>query len=374
MTEKVLLKDLLFSKTKIEQLAGEIHRAYPSFNKDGFVRDVVAKFPKLELKARIGWIAECLKEFLPDDYRKAVGVILCSLPTPNNPELSDGDFGDFIHAPYAEYVARYGCTKKDLAFSLNALYELTQRFSAEDAIRYFINTFPKETLAELTKWSKDSHYHVRRLASEGTRPKLPWSQKINISITTSIPILDNLFSDTTRFVIRSVANHINDISKIDPDLAIDTLLRWKKSGKQTPKEMDYMIRHALRTLIKNGNPKALKFFGVSHEADVRVSNFKVRKEVKMNTALDFSFSIHAKEDAHIIADYVLYFQNKSGKLNSRKIFKLKKFSLAKGESITLTKRHMLRENMTTRKLFRGKHEIEIQINGKLFDKKVFWIV
>jgi 3-methyladenine DNA glycosylase AlkC len=374
MTEKVLLKDLLFNTAKVKQIAGEIHRTYPSFQKNRFVREVVAKFPELELKARISWIAACLKQYLPGDYRQAVAVILHSLPAPNNPELSDDDFGDFIYAPYAEYVARYGCNKSELAFSLKALYELTMRFSSEDAIRYFINAFPEETLKKLLQWSKDTHYHVRRLCSEGTRPKLPWSQKVNIPVSAPIPILDNLFSDSTRFVVRSVANHINDISKIDPALAIDTLTRWKRSGKQTPKEMDYIIRHALRTLIKTGNPGAMKLLGVSHKADVRVLHLKIPAKVKMNSVLEFSFTIQAQESAHIIADYILYFQNKSGKLNSRKVFKLKKLSLTKGESIVLTKRHALRENMTTRKLFRGQHELEIQINGKSFGKKPFLIV
>lgn len=373
MAEKVLLKDLLFNKTKVEQIAGEIDRAHPSFKTDEFVRDVVAKFPELELKARISWIAECLRKYLPSDYKRAVGILVKALPEPNSPELSDDDFGDFIYAPYAEFVAKNGCTKEHLQFSLNALYEITQRFSVEDAIRYFLNAFPNETLEELLKWSKDSHYHIRRLSSEGTRAKLPWSQKISISITAPLPILDNLFSDKTRFVTRSVANHINDISKIDPDLAVKTLSRWKKSVKQTPKEMDYIIRHALRSLIKSGHPNALKLLGVSHEADVRVSNFKVPTKVTMNTAFEFSFTVQASEDAHIVADYILYFQNKLGKLNGRKVFKLKKFSLAEGESITLTKRHMLREHMTTRKLFRGQHEIEIQINGKSFGRKAFMI-
>ncbi len=374
MTEKFSLKDHLFNKTKIAQIAGEIHNVYPSFRENQFTREVVAKFPELELKARITWIAECLKRHLPVDYREAVGVMLRALPAPNNPDLSDDDFGDFIYAPYNEFIARYGCNKKDLSFSLNALYELTMRFSAEDAIRYFINAFPKETMEKLLLWSKDSHYHVRRLCSEGTRPKLPWSQKINIPVTAPIPILDNLFSDSTRFVVRSVANHVNDISKVDANLAIEKLSQWKKSGKQTQKEMDYIIRHSLRTLVKDGNPKALKLLGVSHKVDVSVSNFTLPAKVKMNSALEFSFTLQAKENANIIADYILYFQNKTGKLNGKKVFKLKKLSINKGESVVLTKRHALREQMTTRKLFRGEHEIEIQINGKPLGKKSFVIV
>lgn len=374
MTEKVLLKDILFNKTKVEQIAGEIHRVHPSFKKSGFVRDVVNRFPELELKARISWITECLKKYLPGDYKRAVNILLKALPAPNNPDLTDNDFGDFIYAPYAEYVAKNGCTKKYLQFSLNTLYEITQRFSAEDAIRYFINAFPGETLKVLLSWTKDSHYHVRRLCSEGTRPKLPWSQKINIAITAPLPILDNLSSDNTRFVTRSVANHINDISKIDPDLALETIGRWQKSGRQKPGEMDYITRHALRTLVRQGNPKAMEFLGFSHDPRVSVLKFLVSKQVKMNTALEFSFAIRAPEDTNVIIDYILYFQNKSGKLNSKKIFKLTKLALTRNKSVMVSKRHMLRERMTTRTLYPGKHEIEIQINGRRLAKQSFLLI
>lgn len=371
MAEKVLLKDLLFNKAKVEQVAGEIHRVHPSFKKNEFVRDVVVKFPELELKARISWITECLKKYLPGDYQRTVGILIKALPTPNNPELSDDDFGDFIYAPYAEYVAKNGCDKEHLEFSLRAFREMTTRFSSEDAIRYFINAFPKETLRELLSWTKDSHYHVRRLCSEGTRPKLPWSQKINILITAPLPILNNLFSDKTRFVTRSVANHINDISKIDPDLALDTLTKWQKSGKQKLVEMDYIVRHALRTLVKQGNSKAMNMLGFSHTPQVSVSKFIVPKQVKMNTALEFSFAIQSEEDTSVLIDYILYFQNKTGKLNRKKVFKLTKFALAKNKSVVISKRHMLREQMTTRTLYSGKHEVEIQINGKRLAKESF---
>lgn len=371
MTEKVLLKDLLFNKAKVEQIAGEIHGVHLSFQKNEFVRDVIVKFPEFELKARISWITECLKKHLPSEYKRAVGILIKALPAPNNPELSDDDFGDFIYAPYAEYVAKNGCDKEHLGFSLRAFREMTTRFSSEDAIRYFINAFPKETLKELLAWTTDSHYHVRRLCSEGTRPKLPWSQKINILVSAPLPILDNLFSDKTRFVTRSVANHINDISKIDPDLAIDTLTKWQKSGKQKPEEMDYIVKHALRTLIKQGNPKAMKMLGFCHAIQVSVSKFLVPQQVKINTALEFSFSIQSEEDSNVLIDYILYFQNRVGKLNSKKVFKLTRLALTKGEPVIVSKRHMLREHMTTRTLYPGRHEIEIQINGKRLAKESF---
>jgi 3-methyladenine DNA glycosylase AlkC len=271
-------------------------------------------------------------------------------------------------------VAKNGCTKEYLKFSLHALYEITQRFSTEDAIRYFINASPKETLKELLRLTKDKHYHVRRLCSEGTRPKLPWSQKINIPVSASICILDNLFYDKTRFVTRSVANHINDISKINPDLALSTLEKWKKSGKQKSKEMDYIIRHALRTLIKQGNPKAIQMLGFSDSPQISVSKFIVSKKVKMNTVLEFSFSIVAKEATDVLIDYIIYFQNKIGKLSNKKVFKLTKISLTKNKSINVSKRHMLRQEMTTRKLYPGLHKVELQINGKVYAKASFVLV
>lgn len=371
MAEKFLLKDHLFNQAKVERIAYEIHRAYPSFRKNEFSREVVAGFPERELKARITWIAECLKAYLPADYGRALGILVEALPAPNDPQLSDDDFGDFIHAPYSEFVARNGCTEKHLRVSLDALREITQRFSAEDAIRYFINAFPKETLDALLGWTENPHYHVRRLCCEGTRPKLPWSQKIHIPADAPLPILDKLFSDRTRYVTRSVANHVNDISRIAPDLAMRTLARWKKTGRQTPEEMDYIIRHALRTLIKHGNPEAMKMIGLHHSPPVSVSKLTVPKRVEMDTVLEFSFSIRAEKKVRVLIDYILHFQNKAGKPDSRKVFKLAEIDLERNGPVVVSKRHRLRERMTTRTLYPGRHEIEIQVNGKKLARAAF---
>jgi 3-methyladenine DNA glycosylase AlkC len=371
MPQKILLKDILFNKTRIDKLAAEIYRVYPAFKKSEFINDVVKEFPVLELKARISWIAKCLEKYLPANYKQAVAILIKSLPAPNNPDLSDGDFGDFIYAPYTEYVAKNGCTKEYLQLSLAALYEMTQRFSAEDSIRYFINAYPQETLNELFAWTKDKHYHVRRLCSEGTRPKLPWSQKINIAVTDPLPILNNLFADKTRYVTRSVANHLNDISKTDPELALETITAWKNLNRQHPDEMQFIIQHSLRSLIKQGHPKTMKLLGFRHDAPLKLSKFNVPTHVKMNTALQFSFTVEAMQDMNAIVDYILYFQNKAGKLNSKKVFKLSKLVLEKNKPVIISKSHLLRKQMTTRTLYPGKHEIELQINGKRLAKKSF---
>jgi 3-methyladenine DNA glycosylase AlkC len=368
---KLLLKDQLFNQHKVAQIAGEIQGVYAAFAQDAFVRTVVERFPELELKARIAWIAACLKQHLPTDYQSAVTILLQALPAPNNPELADDDFGDFIYAPYTDFVAKYGCTQAQLAFSLAALREMTMRFSAEDAIRYFINAFPQETVQQLLLWSTDAHYHVRRLCSEGTRPKLPWAQKINIPITAPLPILDNLFADKTRFVTRSVANHLNDLAKIDPDLVIDILTKWRASGRQQPRGMEYITRHALRTLVKQGHPQALALLGFSAADQVSLTNFSVPPQVKMDSELTFSFTVEAEAETDVIIDYILYFQSKLGKLSSKKVFKLTRLTLVKAKPVVITKRHLLRQQMTTRTLYTGEHAIEIQINGKVCAKATF---
>lgn len=373
-SEKFSLKDHLFNRTKVEKLASEINQVYAAFRKEKFIDNVVAEFPTLELKQRISWIAECLRKYLPNDYPVAVEIILKALPPENNPELLDNDFGDFIYSPYSEFVATYGLSKEYLDVSLNAIYEITKRFSAEYAIRFFINAFPEETIEKILIWTKDSNYHVRRLCSEGTRPKLPWAQKIHLPTSTSIQILDNLYFDKTRFVTRSVANHLNDISKIDADLVVETLIRWQKSNKQNEKEMEFIIKHALRTLIKEGNTKALNLIGLSHDTVVEISKFTLPKSVRMNTILEFSFDVTSEQDCDLLIDYVLYFQNKLGKLNGKKVFKLRRLKLKGKEKVHVSKRHTLRQIMTTRKLYPGEHKLEVQVNGKVLAGGSFELV
>lgn len=375
MAEKFSLKDYLFNKNSVEKIANEIYGVYPSFRKKQFVTDTLSKFPELALKQRISWISDMLKKYLPENYTEAVTILLRALPSPLDHTKTDNDFGEFIYAPYAEFIAKNGRTKNNLVFSLQALKEITMRFSAEDAIRYFLNDFPDETLATLKEWSKDSHYHVRRLASEGTRPKLPWAQKLLIAPEKALPILENLYYDNTRYVTRSVANHMNDISKINSDLTLQILKKWKDSQKQNEKEMEYIIHHALRSLIKGGNPQAISFLQFSTDPQILLSDFYITNDpVKMGDSLEFHFTIKAKDDEKLIIDYVLYFINKDGKLTNKKVFKIKKLSLKKNQSITITKKHKMLEQMTTRSLYPGKHKIIIQVNGKQMIEKYFDLI
>ena len=371
MKEKFLLKDELFNQNKVHKIAKEIKEVYSSFKQEEFEEKVLQKFSKLELKERMYHIRDMLSLHLPPSYEEAVNILLKALPEELDTNKYDDDFGDFVYASYAEFVTSYGCKHEMLTFSLQALKEMTRRFSVEFAIRDFINNFPEETFKMLEECSRSVNYHERRLASEGLRPKLPWAKKINISYEKPIIILNNIFYDKTRYVTRSVANHLNDISKIDPELVIATLKRWKTTGKQNEKEMDYIIDHALRTLVKRGNEDALLLLGYKKDPDINLSELNLHQDkVRLGEALLFDFKIEAKEDCNLLIDYIIHFRTKVGKI-SPKVHKIKKFSLKKGNSIKISKKHLFRANMTTRKLYVGEHKVELQINGVCYGQAYF---
>ena len=372
--EKFSLKDHLFNAEKVTFLADAISNVYPSFEKNAFEKEIVAAFPNLELKERIAHIRQCLKKYLPSDYQEAVAVILKALPPPLDENLTDDDFGDFIHAPYNDFVAYYGCDTANLVFSLAALKEITKRFSAEDSIRFFINAFPHETMQTLLEWSKDSNYHVRRLCSEGTRPKLPWSQKINILPETALPILNLLFADKTRYVTRSVANHLNDIAKIQPDLVLKTLKNWQKTKQQSEKEMNFICKHATRTLVKLGNPEALALLGFGDNKGLIISDLQHEKSVKVGEKLAFSFSLFSEIEKPLMIDYLVHFQSKQGTMSNKKVFKLQSINARENSTFNIAKKHTFKADMSTRQLYAGTHKIEIQVNGGVMASFEFELV
>jgi 3-methyladenine DNA glycosylase AlkC len=215
------------------------------------------------------------------------------------------------------------------------------------------------------------NYHERRLASEGLRPSLPWAKKLTLDYHKPLIHLNRLFYDSTRYVTRSVANHLNDISKIDSSLVIKTLKEWRASKKQNVAEMEYITTHALRTLVKEGNQDALALLGYTDNPKIEIDNFHLHNHhVKIGESLLFEFNIKAYEDVKLMVDYCIYFNTKKGTF-SPKIHKLKKINLLKGESVLLQKRHLFKANMTTRKLYSGKHKVTLQINGKHYKHYIF---
>ncbi len=370
MTEKFSLKDHLFNKKRVGYLASLLAAADKNFDAKGFEREVMSKLLTLELKDRIRWIAAVLKDHLPADYEKTLTVIMKSLPPPLDPTKTDDDFGEFILAPFGEYVAQNGVTKDRLAVSLEAIKELTKRFSMEDAIRYFLRAFPKETLKAMKIWAKDENYHVRRLVSEGTRPLLPWSGRVPLSSADTLPLLNTLHADKTRYVTRSVANHLNDIAKKEPAVVIETLRQWQKMGKQDQRELTWMTKHALRTLIKQGHPDTLTLLGYD-STDYSVQSFAVlATEIRAGEAVSFVATITATADTNLLIDYVIHFVKKNG-TSAPKVFKWKMVALKEGEELKLTKKHRLKADATTFTLYPGEHKVEVQINGQSAGKQKF---
>lgn len=358
------LKDQLFNREKVEYLAGLFAAQDRAFDERRFVTTVMKKLPALELKQRISWIAETLEEHLPQQFPLAAKLIVASLPPPLDPTKNDDDFGDFIFAPLGEFVVRNGLTREHLAISLKTLHEITQRFSMEDATRAFIREFPKETLRELTKWSSSKNYHVRRLVSESTRPLLPWSGRIDVSIETTLPLLEALHVDPTRYVTRSVANHLNDIAKNDPNRVVKLLESWRDQGRQQPAELQWMTRHALRTLIKRGHPRALRLLGYDPQPQIKVGPIELAKSTLLpDEALEFSVEVTALRAVELVVDYAIDFVKAGGK-RSVKVYKATRVSLAQGETQSIRKTHKLHAAATTYRLYPGEHFLTIQCNGQ----------
>lgn len=368
------LKDHLFNADRVQFLARQFSASDRNFDAAGFERAVMNRLTKLELKQRIVHIAEVLENFLEPDFRLAAPQIVKALPPELDTTKTDDDFGDFILAPLGEYVVRRGMAAQHLSLALKTLKEITKRFSMEDALRAFINTHPEKTFRELEKWSTDANYHVRRLVSEGTRPRLPWSSRLTIEHTLPLPLLDRLHADSTRYVTRSVANHLNDIAKRDPTLVLQILSRWRKIGGQRPKELEWMCQHALRTLIKQGHPATMNFIGVRTDPKVNVSPMELcQTTVVAGESLEFKVTIKADRDESLVIDYVIDFIKANGS-HSSKVFKAKKLTIQRGESVTICKRHPLRANATTYTLFSGTHRVAIQINGRAYSSATFEVV
>jgi 3-methyladenine DNA glycosylase AlkC len=373
MTEKFSLKDHLFNHERVAYLASLLAAADKNFDATGFEREVMSTLLTLELKDRIRWIADVLTRHLPTDYENAVAVIVHSLPPPLDPQKTDDDFGEFILAPFGEYVAQEGCTRERLVLSLETLRELTMRFSMEDAIRYYLRAFPKETLRMMKRWVRDDNYHVRRLVSEGTRPLLPWSGRVPLTTADTLPLLTALHADQTRYVTRSIANHLNDLAKQDPDLVIKILKKWQREGGQDEKELAWMTKHALRTLIKNGHGGALALLGYTDTA-FTVDSFDVLPEtVRGGEVIALEATLTATADTNLLIDYIIHFVKKNGS-TAPKVFKWKLLALKAGESITLKKNHRLKADATTFTLYTGVHRVSVQVNGIVCAERSFLIL
>lgn len=354
------LKDHLFNERKVAYLADLLTTSIPGFARSEFEDAVMADLAGLELKARVDHIATVLESHLDDSFEVAAKQIERALPRPLDPTKTDDDFGDFILAPLGTYVERHGLDHFEI--SMRLIRELTMRFSMEGPIRAFINSAPTETLAVMREWVTDDNYHVRRLVSEGTRPLLPWAPRIDLQVATPLPLLDTLHADGTRYVTRSVANHLNDVSKIEPSLVIETLGKWRRSQMQEPAELGWMTKHALRTLVKRGDSASLNLLGYSTSPGATVEITGKPTAVVAGGALEFAITLNPSRDEPLLIDYAIGFVKKDGSTKP-KVFKLRQLEVAAGAEVTIRKRHPLRSDATTYRLYAGTHELTIMVNG-----------
>jgi 3-methyladenine DNA glycosylase AlkC len=355
------LKDM-FNKKFYVRLAEELHKADKNFHSEKFVKDVIIGLDELSLNQRLRNTTVMMKKYLPADYKKSVEIILNVVPE------FKSHYTCFI---FPDFVGQYG--HDHVNFSLNALKALTQYGTSEFAIREFLKRDLNGTLKVMNKWAEDENVHVRRLASEGSRPRLPWSFNLpeimnNPGLT--LPILEKLKDDNELYVKKSVANHLNDFSRTHTDWMLKVLNSWDKKNENTA----WIVKHASRTLIKKGHPGSLAVFEFEKNVKVELSNLKLKKlKIKLGENLEFDFEISSlkNKSQKLVIDYAIHYMKKGGEQN-RKVFKLKELDLKPGEKILIKKSQSFKD-FSTRKHYAGKHALEIMINGKSQAKKEFML-
>lgn len=373
MPEKVLAKERALNAERIARIGREVKTVLPAFDADAFAADVMADLPRLELKARIARTAKGLHEHLPVTGAEALDVLLRSLPPTPEAAGVTNDFGLHLYSPHSDYVARYCRTAENIGHSLDALRRFTSYFSAEDAVRYFLNDFPEQTMTAVQTWAGDGDYRVRRLASESTRPTLPWSLRISLPADAGLPVLDQLYSDSSRYVTQSVANHLRDIAATDPDLVLATLTRWKAEGRASGKEFDFIAREALKTRLKEGWPPAYEFLGYASDAPVEVSPVRLeRTELHAGEILVFCADLSAKATVPLHVTYVISSTTQRG-TRREKVYFLNRVTTEPNQALTLTKKHLLRSTGTTA-VTPGTYALAIQVNGRRSPAAAFQVL
>ena len=362
------LADQLFNAATVRTLAKALSEASPTFKASTFTRKSLAAFPDLELKQRIGFMVDRLDDQLPDDFNLAVDLLAAALPAPLDPSRTDDDFGHYIWSVPAQWVAQHGCTDERLARSLDFLQQATMRFTVENAIRPFLASYPAETMRFVHGCASHENYHVRRLASEGIRPYLPWAQRVRLPIDDVINVLDVLHADQTRYVTRSVANTLNDLSRDDPAAVLKTLKRWHKAKAQNADELAWMTRHALRTLVKADNVQALELLGYPSAPSFSVSGVTASETVVIGDQLHWRGTLKSKAKQKLKIGLRVHFLKANG-THSVKVFAVKEVDAAV-ESFVIDKQISFKP-ITTRTLYLGTHHVELVVNGKLRGKRSF---
>jgi len=347
-----LLKDYL-NHAAVRDFALTIKSVYNAFDVDGFLASTLDEtWDNLELKARGRKISTHMGEFLPQDFAAAIAVCDKVVPT------CDGWFCMI----FPNFIEVYGGDAKNWDISIKALEMYTQYGSSEFAVRPFIIKDEARMMAQMYAWTKHENEHVRRLASEGCRPALPWAMALNSfkkDPASVLPILEALKADSSAYVRKSVANNLNDISKTHPDLVARLAKDWHGKNADT----DWVVKHGCRTLLKKGNPDVLAIFGFDDADAVDVSGLTLdAPEIAIGGDITFSFKIAAAKDMKVRLEYGIDFMKANGK-QSRKIFQISEMAMAKGQEKLYSKAHSFAD-LSTRKHYPGAHSVTLIVNGK----------
>lgn len=340
----------LYSEALIENLGNRLAERCADFDKKAFERSVFDKnWQDKKLKQRMRHIAECLHQHLPVNYKKTIKIL----------KPISAQFSGFEYMFFQDYVECYGL--HDFETSIPALEHFTKYASSEFAVRAFILHDEKRMMQQMARWAKSDNHHVRRLATEGCRPRLPWA--ISLPAFKKDPkqvlaILKTLMKDNSEYVRRSVANNLNDISKDHPEIVIDWAQQWLGENKNS----DRLIKHACRSLLKQGDARALSLFGFTDAKHIEVQKLKVQPEVKQGEKLTFSFLLKSQNSAleRCRIEFAIDFMKANGK-QSRKIFKISEGNYAESEK--QISKYFSFKKISTRKYYAGKHQITIVING-----------
>jgi 3-methyladenine DNA glycosylase AlkC len=353
----------------VERMAAHLQRVHRPFDAERFVALSVQGLDTLEMKARAMQLADALVATLPSDFTRAAAILESALAPawPDDRLGSDDPCRDGLEGwalwPVGEFVARRGIRQPERA--LQALHAITQRFSAEFAIRPFIAAHPERVFPILQRWTGDPSAHVRRLASEGSRPRLPWGLRLQALVADpapTLPLLRALMDDSSPYVRRSVANHLNDIAKDHPGL----VTAWVQTHRvAAPPARVALLRHASRTLIKQGDAAMLQAWGLGQAWQGETLLELTPQAIRLGDALQLTVRLRATAPTtqDLVIDYAVHHVKADG-TRRPKVFKGWRLRLAAGEACTLRKRHPVRP-VTTRRYHRGRHALDLRINGQV---------
>jgi len=353
----------IFNAARLQHIAEQFKAVYPDFDSKGFLKRANDGLAELSIMQRLARVAEAVHDVLPLSYEESLEVLRQVAPRLNSA---------FVSMFIPHYVATYGGHAFDT--SMNALKHFTTFGSSEFAIRHFLRSDLERSLKLMLAWAEDENEHVRRLASEGSRPRLPWSfrlEQIQADPTLAAAILDRLKADPSLYVRKSVANHLNDITKDHPDWVLDLIEGWSLDDKHTA----WIAKHALRSLIKQGNPRALAIIGAGGKPEVELLELQVTPAViRLGEAIKLSFTVKSTvaESQRLVIDYAIDYVKANGG-TSAKVFKLKALTLPGHASERVSRGQQIRE-LTTRRHYLGRHAVYVMVNGERLGSTAFEIV